>query len=112
MASRLERDFQRDLVNRLRKAYRGFILVAKTDAGAVQGMPDLIVLCGSQYALLEVKRSGTASKRPNQGYYIDHFGKDTFTSFIYPENEEEVVWGMCEFFGLDPNIYLDVKRNR
>ena len=108
MASRLEADFQKMVVKRLREAYRGLLLVAKTDPGSIQGMPDLIVLCGSQYALLEVKRSATAKKRPNQGYYIEKFGKDTFTAFIYPENEHEVIWYMCEFFGLDPNPYFQV----
>lgn len=110
MASRLEADFQKGVVKRLREAYRGLLLVAKTDPGSIQGMPDLIVLCGSQYALLEVKRSRTAKKRPNQGYYIEKFGRDTFTAFIYPENEYEVIWYMLEFFGLDPNPYFDLKK--
>ncbi|PEY46387.1 hypothetical protein CN359_31000, partial [Bacillus thuringiensis] len=75
MASKLEKDYQASLLRRLRKAYRSRILATKTDPGSVQGVPDLIVICDSKYALLEVKRSATASKRPNQDYYIEKFGQ-------------------------------------
>lgn len=109
MASKLEKDYQASLLRRLRKAYRSRILATKTDPGSVQGVPDLIVICDSKYALLEVKRSATASKRPNQDYYIEKFGQHSFTSFIYPENETDVIYEMCDFFGLDFNSFLKEK---
>ena len=102
----LEANYQASLLRRLRRAYRGRILATKTDPGMVQGIPDLIVICGPKYALLEVKRSATASKRPNQAYYIEKFGKESFTSFIYPENEKDVIYEMCDWFGLDFGLFL------
>jgi hypothetical protein len=45
-----------------------------------------------RYACLEVKRNGTASHRPNQDYYILKITNDGgYASFIYPENEEDVL---------------------
>lgn len=109
MASKLESTYQASLLKRLRKAYRGRILATKTDPGMVQGIPDLIVLCGGRYALLEVKRSVDASKRPNQAHYIEKFGRESFASFIYPENEHDVIYEMCDYFGLDFNLFLKEK---
>lgn len=109
MASKLETDFQRMVVRKLRNAFRSRIIVTKTDPGSVQGIPDLVVICGARYALLEVKRSAKAPKRPNQDYYITTFGQYSFTSFIYPENEKEVISNMCKWFGLDYRLYLAEK---
>lgn len=56
-----------------------------------QGIPDLTVFIGPTWSLLEVKRSEKSKKRPNQDWWIEHYGKITFTSLIHPQNEEEVL---------------------
>lgn len=56
-----------------------------------QGLPDLLVLYKDRWAFLECKRSKTASKRPNQEYYVSKLDKMSFARFIYPENKKEVL---------------------
>ena len=66
-------------------------LVLKSDANAIQGMPDLLILYKHKWASLECKRSATASKRPNQEYYVRMMSEMSFSRFIYPENKEDVL---------------------
>ena len=73
-------------------------IVAKMDAGYIQGIPDLLILYKHHWALLECKRSSNASHRPNQDYYVDICNKMSFSAFIYPENKEEVLSGIEEAF--------------
>lgn len=95
--SKPERDFQRSLIKELKERFPGCI-VAKMDAGYIQGIPDLLILYKHHWALLECKRSANASHRPNQDYYVDICNKMSFSAFIYPENKEEVLSGMEEAF--------------
>lgn len=90
MATKYERDFQKKLVKKLKETYPGCI-VAKLDANQHQGIPDLLILNGNKWATLECKISKTAKRRPNQGYWVDKMNKMSFSRFIYPENEEEVL---------------------
>lgn len=66
-------------------------LVLKSDANDIQGMPDLLILYKHKWASLECKRSATASKRPNQEYYVRMMNEMSFSRFIYPENKEDVL---------------------
>ena len=95
--SKPERDFQRSLIKELKERFPGCI-VAKMDAGYIQGIPDLLILYKHHWALLECKRSANASHRPNQDYYVDICNKMSFSAFIYPENKEEVLNGLEEAF--------------
>ena len=63
----------------------------KNDSSYIQGIPDLIVLFEDKWAALEVKKSRTASHRPNQEYYVEKMDDMSFASFIYPENKEAVL---------------------
>jgi hypothetical protein len=56
-----------------------------------QGIPDLTVYYKDRWALLEVKASEKSKTRPNQEWWLEKWSQITFTSFIYPENEEEVL---------------------
>ena len=87
---KLERDFQRDLIKELKDIFEGCI-VMKNDSSYIQGIPDLIVLFNDRWAALEVKKSRTASHRPNQEYYVDKMDDMSFARFIYPENKEDVL---------------------
>ena len=87
---KLERDFQRDLIKELKDSFEGCIIM-KNDSSYIQGIPDLIVLFNDRWAALEVKKSRTASHRPNQEYYVDKMDDMSFARFVYPENKEDVL---------------------
>jgi hypothetical protein len=87
----LERDFQAKLIKELKMIFPGCIIM-KNDSSYIQGIPDLIILFEDKWAALEVKKSATASHRPNQEYYVELMDDMSFAKFIYPENKEEVLY--------------------
>ena len=87
---KLERDFQKNLIKELKDIFVGCI-VMKNDSSYIQGIPDLLILYNNKWAALEVKKSRTASHRPNQEYYVDKMDGMSFARFIYPENKEVVL---------------------
>jgi hypothetical protein len=93
----LESAFQADLKKELKTMFPGCI-VTKLDSSDIQGIPDLLVLYNNKWATLEVKKSATARKRPNQDYYVDKMNNMSFSRFIYPENKEEVLNELRETF--------------
>ena len=95
--SKLERDFQRDLIQELKQRFKG-CMVLKTDASQIQGIPDLLILFKNKWASLECKKHKNASRRPNQKYWVDVMNKMSFSRFIYPENKEEVLNELSQSF--------------
>lgn len=93
-----ERDFQKNLIKDLKSMFKGCI-VMKNDSSYIQGIPDLMILFKDKWASLEVKKSATASKRPNQEYYVDTMNDMSFSRFIFPENRDSVLTELKEFFG-------------
>lgn len=89
--------FQKRLKDEIKERFPG-CTVLKNDPTSVQGIPDLLVLFGRLWALLEVKKDGNASKRPNQEYYVDKMNKQGFASFISPENKDSVLEALSEYF--------------
>lgn len=91
----LEADYKPGLMKRVVRRFSkyGEVRFQHNDPNAPesQGIPDLTVYIGDWWALLEVKRSEKSKKRPNQDYWIAHYGQTTFSAFICPENEEEVL---------------------
>lgn len=85
-----ENAFQAALIKDLHSLFPGCI-VLKNDPNYIQGFPDLTVLYGDRWAVLECKKSRSASKRPNQEYYISKLNGMSYASFICPENREEVL---------------------
>ena len=85
-----ESRFQAKLIKEIRSMFPNS-LVFKNDANRIQGIPDLLILHGDRWAALEVKRSRTASVRPNQEYYVNRLGTMSYASFIFPENKEAVL---------------------
>lgn len=72
--------------------------IMRNDAKNIQGIPDIIVLCGWTFAMLEIKISEDSPVQPNQEYYIDLFDQMAFAAFIYPENEWEILMEMVRYF--------------
>jgi hypothetical protein len=86
----LESKYQAKLIKKLKHLFPGSI-VLKNDPNYIQGFPDLLILYKKKWAALETKRSENATHRPNQDYYVDKLNKMSFSAFIFPENEEEVL---------------------
>lgn len=93
-----ESEFQSRLIRELKVRYPGCI-VMKNDANYIQGIPDLTILHGDRWATLECKRSEGASVRPNQLYYVDEMNAMSFSSFISPDNYDEVLGMLDSHFG-------------
>lgn len=92
-----ESEFQKKLKDELRVRFPGCVIL-KNDPNCIQGFPDLTILFGKLWALLEVKVSKSANHRPNQDYNIEKMGKVGFASFIYPENKESVLDELDKYF--------------
>ena len=88
--AKLERNFQADLIKRLKNLFEG-CLVMKTDPNYIQGFPDLLILYKNKWASLECKRSDKSIRQPNQEYYVELLNNMSFSSFISPDNIEEVL---------------------
>ena len=95
----LERDYQAKLIKRLRTMFPGCV-IQKLDTGYQQGIPDLLILWEHMWAILEVKKSekDRRSPEPNQEYFVDYLNEMSFSAFIYPENEEEVLRDLQQTF--------------
>lgn len=94
----LEAVFQARLIRKLRRMFPGCIIL-KNDTDYLQGIPDLLVLYRTKWAMLEVKSAHDAPVQPNQDYYIDVLDGMSFAAFIYPENEEDVLHDLQQAFG-------------
>lgn len=94
---KLEKIFQSELIKELRDLFPGCIIL-KNDPTYIQGIPDLLILFEDKWAALEVKKSITASHRPNQEFYINKMGRMSYANFIYPENKEVVLNELQETF--------------
>ena len=86
----LENKFKTKLINELERRFPGCI-VLHMDPTEIQGIPDLLILYGDRWAMLECKRSANASHRPNQDYYVAKCDDMSFCRYIYPENKAEVL---------------------
>lgn len=66
-------------------------VVLLTDPQYLQGVPDILMLLEDTWFAFEVKATKTSSRRPNQEWWIDILNRQSYASFVYPENEEEVI---------------------
>lgn len=93
----LENKFQAKLIRELKDMFEGCI-VLKNDSSYIQGIPDLLILHGDKWASLEVKKSLSAPRQPNQEYYVDRMDRMGFSRFIAPENKDEVLDELYMYF--------------
>lgn len=95
----LERNYQAKLIKKIRVMFPGCV-IHKMDTSYQQGIPDLLILFNDMWAVLEVKKSAKdrANPEPNQEYFVDQLNRMSFSAFIYPENEEEVLSGLQRQF--------------
>lgn len=89
--------YKAKLVRKLRRMFPGCEII-HNNPNEQQGVPDLLILYGNTWAALEVKASASSRTRPNQPWYVEHWNEMSFSAFIYPENEEEVLDGLQAAF--------------
>ena len=92
-----ESKYQKHVIDELREIFPDCIIL-KNDANYLQGVPDLTIFWGDRWATLEVKTDEDAPYEPNQEYYVHRMNQMSFSAFIYPENEEEVLSGLQRSF--------------
>ena len=96
MAKR-ESNYQKELMDKIKGLYPGCVIM-KNDSGYIQGFPDWTIFYGKKWAALEAKREKDAPKQPNQEYYVDKLDDMSFSRFVYPENEKEVLRDLDKHF--------------
>lgn len=92
-----ENRFQAQLIKKIKERFVGCI-VTKLDSAHIQGIPDLLILYNKHWATLECKKTLKASHRPNQEFYVNKMNEMSFSRFICPENEKEVLDDMEQSF--------------
>ena len=91
-----ENEYQQSLKKKIKQRMPR-VIILKNDANWLQGFPDFTLLHKDtgKYAVLEVKKDADAPAQPNQEYYVNDLASaGIFSSFIFPENEEEVLDGV------------------
>lgn len=94
----LERDYQAYVIKKIKRLLPGCVIL-KNDSGYMPGVPDLTILHGPRWAMLEVKISKAARNQPNQTYYVEELDRMSFAAFIYPSNEEYVLNDLQQALG-------------
>lgn len=92
----LESEFQSSVKKEIKKRIPGCI-VTKIEP-YIQGIPDLLILYQKKWATLECKKDRKSSHQPNQDYYVELMDEMSFSSFLYPENKQEVLDDLERFF--------------
>lgn len=93
-----ESDYQAGLIKRLKRMFPGAIIL-KNDPNYIQGIPDLTIFYNEHWATLECKRSKKEKHQPNQDHYVAKMNEMSFSAFIFPENEEEVLHALQRSLG-------------
>jgi hypothetical protein len=93
----LESQYQSKLIAEIERRFPGCVIL-KNDPEYINGIPDLLILFGNRWAMLEVKAKATSKTRPLQPYWVELLDSMSFAAFIYPSNEREVLSGMEQAF--------------
>lgn len=93
----LESVFQSKLIKELKELFPDCIIM-KNDSSYIQGIPDLLILYRNRWAALECKKSASASRQPNQEYYVEKMDSMSFASFVYPTNKDIVLDELYLYF--------------
>jgi hypothetical protein len=92
-----ESQFQAKLIKKLHAMFPGCI-VLKNDSMLKQGILDLTILYENKWASLEVKKDKNAAVQPNQDFFVHRLNEMSYAAFVYPENEEEVLFALQQTF--------------
>jgi hypothetical protein len=94
-----ESRYQSKLIKTIKKMFPG-CMVLKNDSAYIQGVPDILVLYENRWGSLEIKIDADAEVQPNQAYYVDKMDEMSYSAFIHPGNEAEVLHGLQKALGL------------
>jgi hypothetical protein len=86
-----ESAYQRHVDERVRAMLPGCEIFKNDPMVTHQGIPDRLILWRGGWGMLEVKTSADAPSQENQPYWVEYYNNMSFASFIYPENEEQVL---------------------
>lgn len=92
-----EAAYQGRLIKKLKRIFPGCVIM-KNDSSYIQGIPDLTLLWHKHWATLEVKMEESSARQPNQEYYVTQMNDMSFSAFICPANEGEVLLALQEAF--------------
>jgi len=98
-----EGKFKAKLIEKLEERYPDFI-ITKLEADLKNGIPDIVILGDKKrWATLEAKKNKEEVTKPRrnkkaQDYYVSKMGKMGYSSYVYPENEEEVLSELEDYF--------------
>jgi hypothetical protein len=98
--ARNEAAYQKHLIKKLLCMFPGSFVI-KNDPDENQGIPDLLILFGDRWAMLEVKALTSSKIQPNQEYYVSFFNEMSFCAFISPRIEERVLNDLQHAFGFN-----------
>lgn len=90
-----EGSFKSKLIKDIEKEFPDCI-VTKLEADFKAGIPDILIVDGPRWATLEAKASkaDVTKQRQNkeaQDYYVGKMRSMSYSSYVYPENKEEVL---------------------
>lgn len=83
--------YKAKLVVKLKEMFPGCQIFRNDPKDSHQGVPDLTIIYGDRWAMLEAKAAADSAVQPNQPHWVEHYNRLSFAAFIYPENEEEVL---------------------
>lgn len=83
--------FKARLIKELEHRFPGCVVLHLDPNSTHQGIPDMLVLYKNKWAMLETKGGPNSKRQPNQAFFVEFYGALSYASFIYPENEEEVL---------------------
>ncbi len=92
-----EAQYQKKLIRKIKTIFPGCVVI-KNDSSYQQGFPDWTIFYGEKWATLEVKKEEGSAQRPNQEHFISQLNAMSFSAFIFPENEEEILSEMERAF--------------
>ena len=92
-----ESEFQSKLIKKIKGLFPGCI-VMKNDPDYIQGVPDLTILYKDKWATLECKVSEKSAHQANQDFYVSRMNEMSYSAFIFPENEIDVLYELQVLF--------------
>lgn len=83
--------FKAQVVKELSRRLPDCLIFNQDPNSTHQGIPDLLILNGNRWAMLETKAATKAKRQPNQEYWVERYGEMSYAAFISPENEGEIL---------------------